>query len=61
MTDTLEGFANAALGLAISMALVVILRALGWWDASPLVVGAVFFAASWGRSVALRRVFRRRG
>ena len=56
--DMAEAIANAVAGLAISWALVAGLRAVGLWDAPALVVSAFFFAASVGRSYALRRVFR---
>lgn len=62
MTPALrEAVANAIAGLAVSWALVAILRAVGWWDAHGLAVSAVFFAASVARSYALRRWFGGRG
>jgi hypothetical protein len=56
--DHLEAWANAAVGLGVSAALVAILRAAGLWDAPALIVSAFFFVASVARSYALRRVFR---
>lgn len=56
--DAIEAWANAILGLAVSAALVALLRAAGWWDAPALVVSTAFFAASVARSYALRRAFR---
>jgi UPF0716 family protein affecting phage T7 exclusion len=58
MTDHAEAWANAVVGLAISTLIVVVLRALGVWNASPLVITAVFFGASVARSYVLRRAFR---
>jgi hypothetical protein len=57
--DHAEAWLNAVVGLGISTALVWLLRAAGFWDAPALAVSSVFFAASVGRSYALRRVFRR--
>lgn len=57
--DGIEAWANAIAGLGISWALVALLRAVGMWDAPALIVSAFFFAASVGRSYALRRLFRR--
>lgn len=59
--DATEAIANAVAGLAVSWALVAILRAVGAWDAPALVVSAFFFIASVARSYALRRLFRRGG
>ena len=59
--DASEALANAASGLVVSLALVWLLRAAGFWDAPAPVVGGVFFAASVARAYALRRWFRRRG
>lgn len=56
--DALEAWGNAVVGLAVSAALVWLLRAVGLWDAPALVVSALFFAASVARSYALRRAFR---
>lgn len=56
--DALEAFANALAGLAVSIALVMVLRAVGLWDAPALLISAFFFAASVGRSYVLRRAFR---
>jgi len=56
--DAIEAWLNAVAGLAVSAALVALLRAVGWWDAPAVVVSAFFFVASVGRSYALRRIFR---
>lgn len=56
--DALEAWGNAIVGLAVSAALVWLLRAVGLWDAPALVVSVLFFAASVARSYALRRAFR---
>ena len=58
--DGFESFANAALGLLVSIAAVHALRALGAWDSLPAwAVAGVFFLLSLGRSRALRAIFRR--
>jgi hypothetical protein len=58
--DNAESWANAALGLAVSIVIVAVLRAAGLWSTlSPVTIGAVFFVASWARSRALRACFRR--
>lgn len=59
--DALEAWANAVAGLAVSWLLVAGLRAVDLWDAPALIVSGFFFAASVGRSFALRRLFRRFG
>ena len=56
--DRLEALAHPVLGFAISYAITVSLRALGWWDADAFLIGIAYFAASWARSYALRRAFR---
>lgn len=56
--DHVEAWCNAVVGLAVSWALVALLRAAGWWDADALAVSVWFFAASVARSYALRRLFR---
>jgi len=57
--DVAESVVNAAAGLAISTAIVWVLRALGLWDLPAPAVVAIFAVASAGRAFALRRVFRR--
>lgn len=58
-SDAIEAWANAIAGLAISLALIAVLRAAGAWDAPAPLVSAIFFTASVARSYGLRRVFRR--
>lgn len=58
MGDHLEAWANATVGLAISWALVGLLRAAGLWDAPAWAISGVFFIGSVARSYALRRAFR---
>jgi hypothetical protein len=59
--DTVESFANAALGLLVSIAAVHALRAVGAWEALPAwAVAAVFFCLSVARARALRWWFRAR-
>jgi hypothetical protein len=58
--DTIESFANAALGLLVSIAAVHALRAVGAWQTLPAwAVAAVFFGLSVARARALRAIFRR--
>ena len=57
--DMTEAWANAIVGLCLSVALVWVLRFAGLWDANALLISAVFFVASVGRSYALRRLFRK--
>jgi hypothetical protein len=58
--DTFESFANAALGLLVSIAAVHVLRGLGAWETLPAwAVAAVFFGLSLARARALRAIFRR--
>lgn len=57
--DRLEALAHPVLGFAISYAVTLWLRAAGLWDADPAIVGAFYFVASWARSWAIRRLFRR--
>ena len=59
--DTFEAWANAIVGLGISAALVQLLRFTGWWDANAMLIAALIFGASVGRSYGLRRVFRKWG
>lgn len=62
MTDNLESFANAALGLLVSIAAVHALRAAGVWETLPAwAVAGVFFGLSFARARALRWWFRRAG
>jgi hypothetical protein len=62
MRDAPEAFANAAIGLLVSIAAVHVLRALGAWETLPAWgVAGVFFGLSYGRSHALRWAFRRAG
>lgn len=56
--DHLEAWANAIAGLAVSMALVAVLRLVGAWDAPALAIASLFFIASVARSYVLRRLFR---
>ena len=57
--DMTEAWANAIVGLCISIVLVWALRAAGLWDASAVLISALFFVASVARSYALRRIFRK--
>lgn len=57
-SDMTEAITNAVVGLGISIVLVWILRAVGWWDASALAISAIFFVASIARGYVLRRLFR---
>lgn len=58
--DSLEAWANATIGLAVSMVAVWALRASGAWQTAPAwAVSALFFGMSWVRSRALRALFRR--
>ena len=60
--DSWEATANAVLGLLVSIVAVWALRASGAWETAPAwVIAALFFCLSWGRSRALRAVFRRLG
>jgi hypothetical protein len=62
MRDAVEGFANAAIGLLVSVVAVRVLRAVGAWNEAPaVVISGVFFGLSWGRSWALRWWFRHAG
>lgn len=54
--DAWEATANTVIGLAIGW---LILRAFGMAPATALAAQGAFVAASWARSFALRRVFRR--
>lgn len=58
--DSLEAWANAAIGLAVSMVAVWALRASGAWQTAPAwAVSAMFFGLSFVRSRILRFAFRR--
>jgi hypothetical protein len=58
--DTVESFANATLGLLVSIAAVHALRAVGAWQTLPAwAVASVFFGLSVARARALRWAFRR--
>lgn len=58
--DTQEAWANALIGLAISMIAVWMLRRSGAWGAAPAwTIATLFFALSWLRSRLLRALFRR--
>lgn len=57
--DALEAWGNAIAGLVISSVIVTALRAADLWDLPAVILAAIFFAASVGRSFALRRLFRR--
>lgn len=58
--DSMEAWANAGIGLAVSTAAVWLLRASGAWESLPAVwVSAVFFGLSLARSRALRWAFRK--
>lgn len=60
MSDHIEAFANAALGLLVSIAAVHLLRAAGAWETLPAwAVAGVFFGLSLARARALRWWFRR--
>jgi len=60
VNDHLEAFANAALGLFVSIVAVHVLRAAGVWETLPAwAVAAVFFSLSLIRARALRWWFRR--
>lgn len=64
MTDTAEAIANATLGLILSVIAVQVLWPLFGWQATgaqSLAVTAIFWALSFVRSYALRRLFRRLG
>lgn len=59
--DAVEALANAAGGLAVSVAAVHLAWPLFGWDVTglqSLAVSALFFALSTARSYALRRAFR---
>lgn len=59
-SDHAEAFANAALGLLVSIAAVHALRAAGAWADMPAwAVAGVFFALSLARARALRFIFRK--
>jgi uncharacterized membrane protein (DUF106 family) len=58
-SDMTEAWANAIVGLCLSVALVWLLRWAELWDASAWLISGMFFAASVARSYVLRRVFRR--
>lgn len=51
----IEAVANAGVGLAVSVALVYLLRAVGLWDAHPLAVSVAFLIASVARGYVIRR------
>lgn len=57
MTDAAEALANAAVGLLVSWAATWLV--LGYSPASAAGVTAMFFGLSFGRSWALRWIFRR--
>ncbi len=58
--DAIEAWANAVVGMAVSMVAVWLLRASGAWvDAPAWVIAALFFLLSLVRSRALRWAFRR--
>ena len=60
--DSIESWANAIIGLLVSVAAVGALRAVGAWETAPAwQIAALFFALSWVRSRALRAFFRGRG
>jgi len=59
--DALEAATNAALGLTLSVLAVWAVFPLFGWDVtweSNLAVTGLFFALSWARSYAVRRLFR---
>ncbi len=59
MRDAPEAFANAFLGMFVSVVAVHVLRAVGAWETLPAwAVASVFFGLSMGRSWALRWWFR---
>lgn len=60
--DGAEAAANAVLGLAVSVAAVwTVFPLFGWQVTGPksIAVSGLFFALSWARAFALRRLFRR--
>ena len=60
--DITEAWANATIGLAVSvLAVWAVFPLFGWQMTGPksLAVSALFFALSWARAYVLRRVFRR--
>lgn len=62
--DAAESLANAVIGLAVSVAAVwAVFPLFGWPVTGPksIAVSALFFALSWVRAFALRRLFRRAG
>lgn len=62
--DSLEAFANATLGVAVSIAAVNVFWPLFGWPVTAsqsVQVTALFWGLSFGRAWVLRKIFRRLG